>query len=494
MASGPVGPVIERRVTAALGRTGCSGRPATLVVAVSGGPDSTALLRCLHSLSEPHGLTLHAAHLNHDFRGAEADADADFAADLAAGLGLDFTVAKEDPVEYQSRRGVSSFEQAAREMRYSFLARTATAVGARAVATGHTADDLAETVLLHVLRGSGLHGLRGMTESAPWPWPPNAAGISLFRPLLEMTKDETRTYCLELGQSYRDDSGNYMWRFARNRVRHRWMPQLAAEFNPRVREAMVRLGRSAADDVDFLEAQVDGIWPEVAQEISGRVTFAVSGLSALHPSLQRLVLRRAYRAVFGDTRRLSESHLAAMAGLLRSDRGGGSIDLPRGGKLRRSGDSLVLTVPDDESGPPGAGAIPETLLPLPEGTGDETSATVGSWTVTMRVVEVGDQCPWDGAAPGELTACLDWTALSKGPVIVRTRRPGDRFQPSGMTGHKKLQDFFTDAKVPRDRRDRVPLLIAGERIAWVVGHRTAGWVTPGAGDGPVVWAKFGPAV
>ena len=113
MPSGPVGVVIERRVAAALGRTGCSGKRATLVAAVSGGPDSTALLRCLHSLSESHALTLHAAHLNHDFRGAEADADADFARDLAVGLGLDFTVAKEDPVEYQARRGVSSFEQAA---------------------------------------------------------------------------------------------------------------------------------------------------------------------------------------------------------------------------------------------------------------------------------------------------------------------------------------------------------------------------------------------
>ena len=498
MPSGPAGVVIERRVAAALGRAGRSGKCATLVVAVSGGPDSTALLRCLHGLSESHALTLHAAHLNHDFRGAEADADADFARDLAVGLGLDFTVAKEDPVEYQARRGVSSFEQAAREMRYSFLARTAAAVGARAAATGHTADDLAETVLLHVLRGSGLHGLRGMTESAPWPWPPNAVGISLFRPLLEMTKDETRAYCLELGQPYRDDSGNYLWRFARNRVRHQLMPQLAAEFNPRVREALVRLARISGEAADFAEEELDRAWPSLAAESAGKsageVHVLAEALARLHPALQRLALRRAYRLVFGDTLRLSESHLAAMAGLLRSNRGGGSIDLPRGGKLRRSGDFLVLTGPDGESGPPGAGAIPETPLPLPERIGDETSATAGPWIVTMRVVEPGEQCPWDGAAPGEHAAGLDWTALSEGPVIVRTWRPGDRFQPSGMTGHKKLQDFFTDAKVPRDLRGGIPLLLSGERVAWVVGYRTAGWVTLVGGNRPVVWAKFGPAV
>ena len=493
MPSGPVGVVIERRVAAALGRAGCSGKRATLVAAVSGGPDSTALLRCLHGLSESHALTLHAAHLNHDFRGAEADTDADFARDLAVGLGLDFTVAKEDPVEYQARRGVSSFEQAAREMRYSFLARTAAAVGARAVATGHTADDLAETVLLHVLRGSGLHGLRGMTESAPWPWPPNTAGIFLFRPLLEMTKDETRAYCLELGQPYRDDSGNYMWRFARNRVRHRLMPQLAAEFNPRVREALVRLARTAADDVDYLEAQVDRVWPEVAQETPGRVTFAVSGLSDLHPALQRLALRRGYALVRGDVRRLGAGHLDAVLGLLEGRRGGRSVDLPRGVRAIRTGGELQI----------GRETVPETRwpelhglhsLPLPSLPAGQSTVTVGDWTVATKSGVAGDPRPWDEAGGREFIACLDRPALGEGPLVVRTRRPGDRFQPLGMTGHKKLQDFFVDSKTPRDWRSRIPLLIAGERVAWVVGYRTASWVAPGGENRPVLWIKFSPGV
>jgi len=162
---------LERLVAAALGRAGYSGNNTALVVAVSGGSDSSALLYSLHSLRERYRLRLHVAHLNHDFRGEEAEADARFVATLAQELGLPVTVAKRDPGEYQRQQGISSFEQAARELRYAFLAEVATQAGAAAVALGHTGDDLAETVLLHLLRGSGLHGLRGMAELAPWPWP-----------------------------------------------------------------------------------------------------------------------------------------------------------------------------------------------------------------------------------------------------------------------------------------------------------------------------------
>ena len=236
------------------------------MVAASGGPDSTALLRCLHRLRDEHGLTLHVAHLNHDFRGAEADHDAAFVQRLADGLGLPCSIDKQDPIAYQRERGVSSFEQAAREMRYAFLSSVAVSVGAAAIALGHTADDQAETVLLHLLRGSGLHGLRGMAEVAEWPWPEPKRGHLLFRPLLDVTKSETAAYCRALGQSYRQDSGNYMWRFTRNKVRLDLMPKLAREYNPRVREALARLSRAAADEVDYIEGELSRHWPELATE------------------------------------------------------------------------------------------------------------------------------------------------------------------------------------------------------------------------------------
>ena len=258
--------ILDRQVAASLRRAGFlrqaqdGGRGATLVVAASGGPDSTALLRCLHRLQDEHRLTLHVAHLNHDFRGAEADHDAAFVQRLADGLGLPCSIDKQDPIAYQRERGVSSFEQAAREMRYAFLSSVALSAGAAAIALGHTADDQAETVLLHLLRGSGLHGLRGMAEVSGWPWPEPRPGPLLFRPLLAVTKDETAAYCGALGQPYRQDSGNFMWRFTRNKVRLDLMPKLARDYNPRIREALARLSRAAADEVDYIEGELSRHW------------------------------------------------------------------------------------------------------------------------------------------------------------------------------------------------------------------------------------------
>ncbi|MEE8466719.1 MAG: tRNA lysidine(34) synthetase TilS, partial [Dehalococcoidia bacterium] len=274
---------LERQVSDALKRAGYSNTGTTLVTGVSGGPDSTALLHALVALKDIHGLGLHVGHLNHNFRGQEAEDDAIFVEDLAHGLGIPVTVVKEDPHEYQRKRGISSFEQGAREMRYSFLARIAKAARAAAVTVGHTSDDLAETVLLHVLRGSGMHGLRGMTEVSDWPWPAESEGLVLFRPLLGVTKDQTASYLRGLGRSFREDSGNYMWRFTRNKVRHDLMPKLAEDYNPQVRKALVRLAHAAAGELDFADGELDRAWSGVAVESEGQVRFSRIALGELHP-------------------------------------------------------------------------------------------------------------------------------------------------------------------------------------------------------------------
>ena len=252
------------------------------MVGASGGPDSTALLRCLHRLGREFSLNLHVAHLNHDFRGAEADHDAAFVQHLAEGLGLPCSIDKQDPIAYQRERGISSFEQAAREMRYTFLSSVALSIGADAIALGHTSDDQSETVLIHMLRGSGLHGLRGMAEVAEWPWPEPRPGPLLFRPLLGSSKGDTIAYCRSLGQTYRQDSGNYMWRFTRNKVRHDLLPRLARDYNPRVKEALERLSRVASAQVDFIEEELEARWDQIAKNRRG---------STLVCALRRFTLR-----------------------------------------------------------------------------------------------------------------------------------------------------------------------------------------------------------
>ena len=478
---------LERQVAGALSRAGYSGAGTVLVVAVSGGPDSSALLHCLHRLRDRHQLRLHVAHLNHDFRGEEADADAQFVAALARQLGLPATVDKRDPLAYQRQRRISSFEQAAREMRYSFLAQVAKEIGAAAVAVGHTADDQAETVLLHILRGTGLHGLRGMSELAAWPWPRDEGGLRLFRPLLHATKAETAAFCRELGCGYREDSSNMLLRFTRNRVRQHLLPLVASEYNPKIRETLVRLARTASLGLDYLEKELDRVWPDVAVQSESAVCFDCEALTSLHPALQLLALRRGYSLLTGDSRNLRESHLDSMAMLGRRRRAGRALELPGGVKLFRSYRQMRLSR-GAASPCPLPSMAGEHDLALPPAPGTEAVTLVGGWRVT---VGLGVPPEWTlgasisrpgrgegskGALPpgGVWTAWLDRESLG-GRVHVRTRRPGDRFQPLGMAQAKKLQDFFTDSRVPRDWRDRVPLLVSEGGIAWVVGWRIAHW-------------------
>ena len=483
---------MESQVAEALVRAGYSGNGTHLVVGISGGPDSSALLHCLSRLRQRYDLHLHAAHLNHNFRGEEAEEDARFAAAIAKELALPATVERRDVLVYQRERRISSFEQAARELRYSFLAEVADGVGASAVAVGHTSDDLAETVLLHILRGSGIHGLRGMSESSSWPFAREGRALRLFRPLLNSTKAETENYCLELDKEYRIDSGNYLSRFTRNRVRQNLLPLLASEYNPRVRESLVRLSRTASLELDYLEAEVERWWPRVAVVEDGAVCFDRPALLAVHPALQKLLFRRAFTHLTGDARRLSERHLDAMVKLAQSKMSGRRLDLPNRLKLHRSYDQLRLSQ--------------DPILPCPypllEGShslaipATETEQVVfeaGPWRVTLRVdssatsVLEGIHARPPSGTVGVPTGQTSWTAFLHRDALgegleVRTRHTGDRFQPLGMTGEKKLQDFLTDARVPREWRDRVPLLVNRRGIAWVVGYRIAHWARVIAGE------------
>ena len=480
---------LEGTVAGALRRTGYSGNDTTLVVAVSGGPDSLALLICLHSLRERHGLRLHVAHLDHNFRGEEAEEDARFVGSVAEELGLPSTIDTRHPRSGDLTRN-SSFEQAARETRYGFLAEVAQDVGAPAVAVGHTADDLAETVLLHILRGSGLHGLRGMTELSPWPWPAQAQGLVLFRPLLAANKTDTVSYCRGLGRTFREDSGNYLDRFTRNRVRNQLLPLLAKDYNPRVRDSLVRLARISAQALDYLEQETERVWPQVAIEIEGGVGFRRAELTALHPLLQRMVLRRGYALLKGDTRRLRESHLTSMTEAVNEKNSGLTLDLPGGLKLHLVYNNLLLS----------HNAVLPCPFPLleqdyrvnlPTAEEQQQVTRAGPWMVTIQTVTsrlahfqqqgqgantlINRDPSAEDASPANVwTAYLDRSTLGD-ELILRSRRPGDRFQPLGMDRHKKLQDFFTDSRVPRTWRDRVPLLASRHGIAWVVGYRIAHW-------------------
>ena len=462
---------IQRSLKNALIESGVSSGT-KLIVAVSGGPDSLTLLYALHQLSTEFNLVLHAAHLNHGFRGVAADSDADFVNEVCNKIGVELSCQQSDVFAYRKAHRLS-IEQAAREVRYAFLAKTAVAQGADIVTLGHTFDDQAETVLMHILRGTGLTGLRGMQRMSKRVFDNNE--IALFRPLLETSREDTLLYCTTFQLLPREDETNYSHEFNRNRIRHDLIPYLK-QYNPAIKEALVRLSRGAQKDLQYLESNVDHIWNQIAQVVDSKVTINRGMFLWLEPALQTYLLRRALCVVKGGVEDIQQIHIDAMTKLM-SGPAGRSIDLPGQIHFVVSYDQAELASSISDS----VKAISLTnqfdlLVP------GETTA--GPWSITATIVEN----PYFSTRTTQSE--LNFRRTESGPegtsgflklasvgsrLSVRTRRPSDRFQPLGMSQSKKLQDFMVDAKIPRHSRDSVPLITTENGIAWVVGWRIADW-------------------
>ncbi|MBV9850599.1 MAG: tRNA lysidine(34) synthetase TilS [Armatimonadetes bacterium] len=283
-----------------------------VLVAVSGGPDSLALLHALHSLQDELGLAdLRAAHLDHGLRGAEAAAEAQFVADWCAGRGIPCTIGVADIAAQKAARGGST-QEAARAVRYAFLEETARAVGADKIATGHTQDDQIETALLNILRGTGLDGLRGI---------PYARG-PFVRPLLDVPRTSVEAYCAEQGLApRRDPSNSDPSHYTRNKLRLELLPVLERDYNPAVRAALLRLSENAARDADFLHAEARAALPALTLARTEReLVLDARGLRLLHPSLQRHVLRAAFAHLRGTTLGLTHEHLGPLCAALAGER------------------------------------------------------------------------------------------------------------------------------------------------------------------------------
>jgi len=316
----------------------------TVVVAVSGGADSVCLLHLMARLQSELDIRLHLAHFDHRLRGAESLADMRYVAGLATSLGIPITTGSEDVATYRSRKNCS-LEEAARELRHGFLATVASNVGADRVAVGHTRDDHVETILMHILRGTGTSGLRGLGPCSPMVYDCQSrlvasressssslraeqSNLLIIRPLLGITREETMSYCQELDLKQRVDSSNLSLSFFRNRCRLELLP-LLRKYNPDVDQALLRLAEIAGDDGAFIERQAVQLWNEVARQTDGAVYLDKGKISALPVALQRQLIRLAGERLLGDTRDIEASHVEAMR-LLLGKPVGKRVSLPRG--------------------------------------------------------------------------------------------------------------------------------------------------------------------
>ncbi len=441
-----------------------------VVVAVSGGPDSVCLLHVLLQLRDLYGLRLHVAHLDHGLR-PESAADAAFVAALAERWQLPHTIGRAD-VRALAREEHRSLEEAARIERYRFLAQVACRQGAGIVAVGHNADDQVETVLMHCLRGAGLAGLRGMQRRAPWPQAACADGSAptLIRPLLDVPRQAIEAYNREHALEARLDLTNLETTLYRNRIRHELVPILEA-YNPRIRRILRRTADLLADDYDYLQQALQASWPQVVlEETPQAIVLRRAAFRALPASPQRGVLRRAVLSLRRSLRDIGWLHLERARRMALAGQVGSLATLPAGLVLEVSYDQLIVRPADL----PWRGVEAPALGPLEQPlTLPGRTPLAGGWAIEASVSDE------PSAADDRSQVCFDLDQAGSG-LRLRTRRPGDRFQPRGLGGHhKSVKDYMIDARIPRAARDRTPLLVSDRGILWVVGWRAGEIAAPG---------------
>jgi len=416
-----------------------------IVVGVSGGPDSVCLLDILNELRNELGIELIVAHFNHGLRPEEDGEETRFVESMALSLNLPFETKKAGP--YMQETG--SLEEKARHARYCFFDEVNDKFSARKIATGHTLNDQAETVLMRLLRGSGTSGLAGI---------PPVRGGRIIRPLINLTRDEVLSYVELRGLKFITDSSNRETHFLRNSIRLEVLPQLM-EIQPRVIELLGQTAEIMKRDDEWMEAEA-AAWMEKAAEISEdfRVQIPLSGFNQLPEALQFRIVRHALMISSGTLRRISLRHVEDVISLVTGEKPQAQIHLPNGLVVERTYDILIFYVGVKE-------ASSEYSYSL-DGPGTFRLETQG-YTVSVREIEKKEfsdipTSPW--------TAFLNGDRMTY-PLEIRNFRPGDRFIPFGMSGHKKLKDLFIERKIPLEDRIRMPILTNNDKPIWVCGIR-----------------------
>ncbi|MEK6588524.1 MAG: tRNA lysidine(34) synthetase TilS [Chloroflexota bacterium] len=422
-----------------------------LLVAVSGGPDSLCLMDCLHRL----GFRLVIAHLDHRLR-PESHLEAEFVRGVAGSYGLPAVI---ETADLQGHRG--SLEEAARLERYRFLARVARRRRVRTIAVGHTADDQVETVLMHLLRGAGPAGLRGMLPRTPlddWRDISETNGLTLVRPLLEVRRHQTESHCAAVGMIPMQDPSNQDPRFFRNRLRHELIPQLHS-YNPEIEDLLLRTAKVMAAETDLISDLVEARWGEWVRE-AGPGTLALQRERLLQAplALQRAALRRAILVLRPGLRDVGfEAIERGLEGLQAGRRQTliGELDLLPVGReviLRRQGAAIAFP------------ELPQLISTRERRLSVPGAARLGhGWRIELAVVK---RKPRRGVPRSQ--AWFDRERLP-GPLVMRPPKPGDRFQPLGMTGSMRLADLFTNRKIARPARELWPVVCSGDALIWVAG-------------------------
>ena len=425
-----------------------------VLVAVSGGSDSVALIHILDTISGDFSLRLAVVHLNHCLRGQESDRDDEFVAALADKLNMPFFHDKKDVKAYQRRRRIS-LEEAARQVRYDFFDEIMANHGFDKIALGHHSNDNAELVLMNLLRGSGPLGMGGIAA---------VRDSKIVRPLIHLKRSEILAYVSEKNLAFVTDASNSDPSYRRNHIRHHLIPELKKSYNPAILDSLNRLGEILQAEDQWIDQTLGPVFADtISEDTSGNgVNVDLCAINAMHPAAARRVIRKAILRVKQNLRRISFTHIDAIIDLARKDRPGGCLDLPDGIRVIKDAAALIIRNEDQNFAAP---QVDYHYTIAAEGT-----TAIKEVGIAIKLSEIDIEEVPDFKNAGNARAFFDRDCLEF-PLAVRNFRPGDRFSPLGLNGSQKLKKFFINNKIPAQRRKSCPLLLSENNIIWVGGLR-----------------------
>lgn len=418
----------------------------SIVAGVSGGPDSMCMLHILLQLKDKYNLSLYAAHLNHQFRGKEAADDALYVKEICGEWGIPTFIKVFDVPAYAKETGLSS-EEAGREIRYELYAEVIKKVGGQRIAVAHNMNDHIETILMNLLRGSGIEGLKGI----------EAVRGQIIRPLINAERDEIEEYCRINGISPRIDKTNLEPIYGRNKIRLELIPYIKNTFNPNIMSTLYRFSDIAVLENDYMDKEAEKSFFEVAESYENSIKYNINKLDNLHPALQRRVIRIGLEKLLGSLKGIEYKHIEEILRILH-EKTGAAVMLPRNMRAYVSYENLVIGPKIEEPHDKYCYSLNLNR--------ENTISSLGIVAVvkTLKAYEIAD------IKKDKYVAYID-KAKVQGDLFIRNRHEGDVFSPIGLKGSKKLKDYFIDEKIPKEDRDKIKLIADGKEIVWVIGKR-----------------------
>lgn len=414
-----------------------------IVVGISGGPDSVCLLHILDRLKKDFDLTIYAVHLNHQIRGVEAQKDAYFVAQLCEKLGITYFIKSIDVVQYCKDNGFS-IEEGARKLRYEIFDEIKTKTKSNKVAVGHNLNDQAETVLMRMMRGTGLQGLKGIEHIRQ---------DVIIRPILDLSRKEIEDYCEENNLNPRIDQSNLEEIYTRNKIRLKLIPYMKDNFNDNIVESIVRMSSNIKNDSDYIEENTIEAFNKVAQNNENSVSINVDEYEKLHIAIKSRIIRKAIENLCGSTKNIEQKHIEDVFELESDDKIDKQINLPNGIFVYRKLKKLIITTEE----------IVIQDVKFCYNIPSEGFVKIKEIGMLMEIQKMSITNHKNSKTNKE-AKIFDLDKI-KGGMQVRNREEGDKIKLS--MGSKKLKQLFVDEKIPREDRSKIPVIVDEEGILLV---------------------------